>query len=93
MLGVSVHTIQRRMDDIGLRVYDLYSTLSDNKLDMTVNEILIQFPNTGYRMMIGHLKDVEFEFNSTGSGKVFTIYPLQVLPLGGMHLLYGGHTM
>ena len=56
MLGVSVRTIRRRMDDIGLRVSDLYSTLPDNELDVIVNEILINFPNTGYRMMAGHLR-------------------------------------
>ena len=56
MVGVSVHTIRRRMDDIGLQVSDLYSTLSDNELDIIINEILIQFPNTGYGMMAGHLK-------------------------------------
>ena len=56
MVGVSVRTIRRRMDDIGLQVSDLYSTLSDNELDIIINEILIQFPNTGYRMMAGHLK-------------------------------------
>ena len=56
MLGVSVRTIRRRMNDIGLRVSDLYSALPDNELDIIVNEILIQFPNSGYRMMTGHLK-------------------------------------
>ena len=56
MLGVSTRTIRRRMDDLDLHVSDLYSTLPDNELDMMVNEILTQFPNTGYRMMTGHLK-------------------------------------
>ena len=56
MLGVSVRTIRRRMDDIGLRVSDFYSTMPDNELDIVVNEILVLFPNTGYRMMTGHLK-------------------------------------
>ena len=56
ILSVSVHTIRRRMDDIGLRVSDLYSPLPDNQLDIIVNEILSEFPNTGYRMMTGHLK-------------------------------------
>ena len=56
MVGVSVRTIRRRMDNIRLQVSDLYSTLSDNELDIIINEILIQFPNTGYRMMAGHLK-------------------------------------
>ena len=45
------------MEDIGVQVSDLYSTLSDHKLDIIINEILlIQFPNMGYRMMAGHLK-------------------------------------
>lgn len=56
LLGVSVRTIRRRMDDIGLYISDLYSTLPDDQLDIMINDILIQFPNTGYRMMMGHLK-------------------------------------
>ena len=55
LFGVSVRTIRRRMKYAGLYVSDLYCTLSDAQLDEVVRNAFQQFPNSGYRMMAGHL--------------------------------------
>ena len=39
----------------GLSVTDVYNNLTDAKLDQLVSDILLEFPNTGYRGMLGHL--------------------------------------
>ena len=56
LLGTSVRTIRRRMEEFGLSVTAFYSSISDNDLDAIVNETLTHFPNSGYRMMAGHLR-------------------------------------
>ena len=56
LLGTSVRTIRRRMEEFGLSVSDFYSSISDNDLDGIVIEVLTHFPNSGYRMMAGHLR-------------------------------------
>ena len=55
--GTSVRTIRRRMEEFGLSVSDFYSSISDNDLDGIVIEVLAHFPNSGYRMMAGHLHE------------------------------------
>ena len=52
--GVSVSTI-RRMTEIGIRISNMYSTISDNDLDAKVREIKEYFPNHGSRMLQGLL--------------------------------------
>ena len=44
------------MAEYGLSVSDLYSDIGNNELDRLVNEIRSIFPNCGYRMMDGHLR-------------------------------------
>ena len=56
LLGVSLSTIRRRMNEYGLTVSALYSEISDGELDRLINEIRGSFPNCGYRMMDGHLR-------------------------------------
>ena len=56
LLATSVRTIRRRMEEFGLSVTAFYSSISNNDLDAIVSEILTQFPNSGYRMMAGHLR-------------------------------------
>ena len=56
LLGVSLRTVRRRMAEYGLSVSDLYSDIGNNELDRLVNEIRSIFPNCGYRMMDGHLR-------------------------------------
>lgn len=55
MLGVSLRTLRRRMTELGLSVYDFYSTISDQDLDLAVSALKLQYPNSGYRMMAGLL--------------------------------------
>lgn len=55
MLGVSVRTIHRRMNDYGLSIRDQYSSLSDQQLDEIVRMIQQQFPMCGNRQMQGFL--------------------------------------
>ena len=56
LLGVSLSTVRRRMTEYGLSVSALYSEISDVELDRLINEIRGSFPNCGYRMMDGHLR-------------------------------------
>lgn len=55
MLGVSVRTIHRRMNDYGLSIRDQYSCLSDQQLDEIVCAIQQQYPMCGNRQMQGFL--------------------------------------
>jgi transposase len=55
MLGVSLRTIRRWMSESGLSVRNLYSTISDEQLDILVRLIQQNFPNCGHRLMQGHL--------------------------------------
>ncbi|KAK0143146.1 hypothetical protein N1851_018730 [Merluccius polli] len=55
MFGVSKKTIRRRMKQNGLRKTDLYSAVSDEELDSIISEIHRRHPNTGYKLMRGHL--------------------------------------
>ncbi|XP_054649077.1 uncharacterized protein LOC129190415 isoform X2 [Dunckerocampus dactyliophorus] len=55
MLGVSKRTIRRRMQQYGLRKTDLYSAVNDEELDRIVSEVHRRHPNTGYKLMRGHL--------------------------------------
>uniref|UniRef100_A0AAQ4NS62 Integrase catalytic domain-containing protein n=1 Tax=Gasterosteus aculeatus aculeatus TaxID=481459 RepID=A0AAQ4NS62_GASAC len=54
MFGVSKRTIRRRMQQHSLRKTDLYSAVND-ELDHIVSEIHRSHPNTGYKLMRGHL--------------------------------------
>lgn len=55
MLGVSLRTLRRRMTELGLSVCDFYSTISDYDLDLAISALRVQYPNSGYRMMVGLL--------------------------------------
>ena len=55
MLGVSVRTVFRRMQEYGLSVSACYSTMSDHELDNLVRAIKSQMPNAGYRTVKGQL--------------------------------------
>lgn len=55
MLGVSKRTIRRHMKQNGLRKTDLFSVVNDEELDRIVCEIHRRHPNTGYKLMRGHL--------------------------------------
>ena len=56
MLGVSLRTVRRRMAEYHLSVSSCYTDIDDPELDHLVREIKVQFPNSGYRMMDGLLR-------------------------------------
>ncbi len=55
LLGVSVRTVFRRMEEYGLSVSGYYSTMTDSELDNQVRAIKAQMPNAGYRSVKGRL--------------------------------------
>ena len=55
ILGVCEKTVYRRMEEYGLSMRHSYSSITEDELDATVKEILMEFPNTGYKTMRGHL--------------------------------------
>lgn len=55
MFGVSESTINRRLKDFNVRTSRSFSQIDDSALDDVIRNIKIEFPNSGYRMMLGHL--------------------------------------
>ncbi|KAJ8333842.1 hypothetical protein SKAU_G00411610 [Synaphobranchus kaupii] len=53
---VSVNTVRRRMQEHDIRVSDFYADIEDTHLDGIVAEIQQRFPNSGYKMVQGHLR-------------------------------------
>ena len=56
MLGISDATVHRRLKDFNLQTSHSFSTVDDNTLDGIVRSIKEEFPNSGFRMVCGHLK-------------------------------------
>lgn len=56
LVGVSRWTLQRRMNDWGFSVRDLYNDLTDDQLDILVSAIHSSNPHAGYQMMLGLLR-------------------------------------
>lgn len=54
-IGVSLSTVRRRMAQYGLTIGSLYSDVTDQELNSIVSQIKVIFPNSGFRMMQGHL--------------------------------------
>ena len=65
IMGVSLSTVRRRMTLYGLSVHSLYSNISDSELDEVVKEICRLFPNSGYRMIEGHLLSRSYRLPQT----------------------------
>ena len=57
ILGVSRSTICRRLKEAGMSVSQKYCCISNSDLDDVVRSISVTFPNCGYKMMMGHLKE------------------------------------
>ena len=53
LLGVSLRTIRRRMDEFGIAVRDRYSAMADAELDEEIGEIKRYYPNAGIKIVIG----------------------------------------
>lgn len=56
LLGVSIRTVRRRMEEFNVSVRASYSNLSNEQLDGIVSEIKTRMPHAGYRMMKGALE-------------------------------------
>ena len=56
LLGVSRATVTRRMNTFGIGVRQMYSRISDDRLDELVREITMEFPRAGYRFIRSHLR-------------------------------------
>ena len=57
ILGVSRSTVCRRLREAGLSVSQKYCCISNTDLDDIIRSISHVFPNCGYKMMMGHLKE------------------------------------
>ena len=56
MLGVSLRTIRRRMSEYNLSVRACYTSIDETDLDHAIRELKGEFPNSGYRIMDGLLR-------------------------------------
>jgi len=56
MLGVSERTVQRRLSEFVIDSTGTLSDIDDLTLDTTIHSLQMQFSNSGYRMMLGHLR-------------------------------------
>ncbi|CAH3153690.1 unnamed protein product [Porites evermanni] len=56
MLSISQATLNRRRKDFNLEISHFFSTIDDDTLDGIVRGKKEEFPNSGYRMVWGHLK-------------------------------------
>ena len=57
---VSARTVRRRMDDLGLSIHMMYSTISDGDLDAIVRVAIDNHPTWGYRLMQGYLRGLGY---------------------------------
>lgn len=55
LLGVSLRTIRRRMEEFGICVRDRYSSISDAELDEELVSIKQAYPNAGIKTVSGNL--------------------------------------
>ena len=63
---MSLSTIQRRMSDYGLSIQQTYSTIGNDELNRLVRQCLSGFPNAGYRMVGGWLRQNGYRVQETG---------------------------
>ena len=55
MLGLSVRTTERRLQEFNISSRQFVTTIDDQTVDRTIEEILRSFPSYGYRRMTGAL--------------------------------------
>ena len=65
MLGVSLSTIRRRMNEYGLSIQQTYSAINNDELNRLVRQCLSAFPNAGYRMVGGWLRQNGYQVQET----------------------------
>ena len=51
MLSVSKSTIRRRLWKFGISINQSYNNLTDDALDLKIKDLILKFPNCGYRRM------------------------------------------
>ena len=56
LLNVGKRTIERRLHEFGISINTSFSSLGNSELDAIVQEIVREFPNIGYRRLIGFLR-------------------------------------
>ena len=56
MFDVSVATIHRRLKDFDMPISHSFSNIDKYTLDNVIVDIKQQHPNSGYRMVLGHLR-------------------------------------
>ena len=79
LFGVSLRTIIRRMAEYELSVSNFYANISDEELERQVNIIRVIYPNCGYRMMDGHLRQRGIRITQSRLGIPCTKLILMVL--------------
>lgn len=65
LLQVSPSTIRRHMNEFGITVRGTYSSLSNEMLDTIVQRIQEEHPNSGYRLITGHLAAMGYRVQET----------------------------
>ena len=55
ILGISVRTTERRLQEFGISATQLFTLIDDQTLDRTIEDILRSFPSSGYWWMTGYL--------------------------------------
>ena len=65
LLHVCLRTVRRRMSEFGMLIRSQYSNISIEELDTLITSIQFQYPNCGYRMMIGHLRTFNHRVQQT----------------------------
>ena len=56
MLNISDRTVHRRFQEFWLSIRASYSVISDLDLDALLKEVILEFPNIGYRRIHGELE-------------------------------------
>lgn len=56
LLGVSIRTINRRLNEYGISIRDTYTKITDEELDNLVSSVKAESPHLGHRMMKGRLQ-------------------------------------
>ena len=69
LLGISKRTVERRMNEFGVRIGECYSNIADNDLESVVRDLVREFPNVGYKRMTGLLLARGLRTNKTESAK------------------------
>ena len=82
-MSISQATLHGQLKDFNLEISHSFSTIDNDTLDGIVRSIKEEFPNNGYRMVWGHLKEGDWLFSSPVLKKGYYELTLRVLYLHG----------